>query len=94
MLLTPEGKRLLQYAEKVLADSETLLKQAMILQTEINGTVRLGLNEDEKFLKIEQLCSFSATKYKGLKFHIRNSNSSVILQDISENKLDCGFVFG
>ncbi|OEU80883.1 MAG: hypothetical protein BA873_12715 [Desulfobulbaceae bacterium C00003063] len=94
MLLTPEGKILLRYAEKVLADSETLLKQAMILQTEIHGTVRLGLNEGEKFLKIEQLCSFSATKYKGLKFHIRNSNSSVILQDISENKLDCGFVFG
>ncbi len=94
MLLTEEGKRLLQYAEKVLADSEALLKQAIILQTEVNGTVRLGLNEDDKFLQIEQLCSQAATKYKGLKFHIRNSNSSVILHDISENKLDCGFVFG
>ena len=94
MLLTAAGNELLQQAEKVLAESERLLHQAKTLQTELVGTVRIGLNEDGNFLRIEQLCNFATTKYQRLKLDILNSSSHCILQDIAKGKLDCGFVFG
>ncbi len=94
MLLNASGKVLLEQAKKVLAESELLLHRARTLQTELVGTIRIGLSEDENFLLIEQLCNLAATKYGRLKFDILNSSSHVILQDIIENKLDCGFIFG
>lgn len=94
MLLTAAGNELLGQAKKVLAESELLLLRARTLQTELVGTVRIGLNEDGNFLQIEQLCNLAATEFGRLKFDILNSSSHVILQDIIDNKLDCGFVFG
>jgi len=94
MLLTASGKELLEQAKKVLSESEQLLHKARTLQTELVGSIRIGLSEDENFLLIEQLCNLAATEYGRLKIDILNSSSRIIIQDIIDNKLDCGFIFG
>lgn len=94
MMLTAAGKDLLENAERILNESENLLQRARTHQTELVGTLRIGLNEDGNYLKIEQLCRFVSLKFKELKLDIHNSNSHAILKDIEEDRLDCGFVFG
>ena len=94
MLLTAAGNELLEQAQKVLAESELLLHKARTLQTELVGTLRIGLSEDENFFLIEQLCNLAVAEYGRLKFDFLNSSSHVIIQDIIVNKLDCGFIFG
>jgi DNA-binding transcriptional LysR family regulator len=94
MLLTAAGNELLEQAEKVLAESELLLQRARNLQNELIGTVRIGLSEGGFFWQIEQLCNLAASRHRRIKFHFLNSSSSFILQDITEDRLDCGFIFG
>ncbi len=95
MVLTASGSELLEQTEKVLNQSELLLHKARVLQTELVGSLRLGLNEDGNFLKIEQLCNMAASEYGGrLKLDILNSSSTIIQQDIDADRLDCGFIFG
>jgi DNA-binding transcriptional LysR family regulator len=94
MLITEAGKDLLAHAEKVLNESENLLQRARSLQTELVGTLRIGLNENGTYLRIGQVCNLTSSQYAALKLDILNSSSYVILKDIEEDKLDCGFVFG
>ena len=94
MLLTAAGQELLNYAEKILDESENLRRRAKHLQTELVGTLRVGLNENGSFLKIQELCNLTASKLEAVKLDILTSNSYAILKEIEEEKLDCGFVFG
>ena len=94
MVLTAAGNELLVQAETVLAESERLLQKARTLQTELVGTVSIGLSEDGNFWQIEQLCNLTATRHNRIKLGIYNSSSRFIIQDIIEGKLDCGFIFG
>jgi len=94
MVLTSAGKDLLARAKKVLAASDQLLHRARTLQDELVGTVRVGLNEDSKYLRIARLCNLASGKYARLNLDIVNSSSQVIVKDILAGMLDCGFVFG
>jgi DNA-binding transcriptional LysR family regulator len=94
MLTTEAGKDLLAHAEKVLNESENLLQRAKSLQTELIGTLRIGLNENGTYLRVGELCKLTSSKYADLRLDILNSSSYAILKDIEEDKLDCGFVFG
>jgi DNA-binding transcriptional LysR family regulator len=93
MELTPAGTQLLVRARDVLAAAAELNRQAMHLREEIAGPVAIGLNTDAEYLRVDELLAAFAKNLPGVRLHLLQSSSGLILRDIHEGKLDAGFAF-
>jgi DNA-binding transcriptional LysR family regulator len=94
MILTKEGQVLKAQAEKSLNTINELFQQAKLLQDELAGSVKIGLNASPDFLKVGELFSVMTEQYPGLEFHLLHRFSWEILDELSSEQLDAGYVFG
>ena len=93
MLLTREGAVLKEKAEAALATIVELQKEAKALQQNVSGTVRVGINIDPRFLKIDLFLSYMRQHYPDLDFHLHQRWSWQQPDDFKTDQLDVGFVY-
>ena len=94
MLLTPAGKTLYRQARKVLDSINDIKVQARAHDTRPSGIVKLGLNINPSFLKLNELLSFSRTSFPGIEYHLIQQMTWEAVEAVESGKLDCAFVYG
>lgn len=93
MQLTAEGRTLYQKTLDTLATLDELRHQARRMQTEIRGTIRLGLHIDPAYLHLDALLSEMRQKHMEVEFHLLQRHSWEQPQDIRKGILDAGFIY-
>lgn len=94
MQLTKEGLLLKGQAEKSLHTVNELFQQAKLLQNELAGEIKIGLNTEPSFLKISNFFSIMSENYPKLEFHLLQCNSWEIADDLRNGNLDAGYRYG
>ena len=94
MTLTETGRRLLAKAEATLAAAQDLANHANVLQGELLGTVRVGLNAGAAFLRIPEVLTALGAVSPGIEVHLEASSTGRILEAIDAGALDAGFLYG
>ncbi len=94
MLLTKEGQILKVQAETSLNAINELFQQAKRMQNELAGVIKIGLNADPEFLKIGDFFSVMAEQYPQLEFHLLQRPSWEVIEEIQNEVLDIGYMFG
>lgn len=94
MTLTPEGQLLYDQALQTLEAADNLKSQALTLQNELVGDLRLGIHTDFEFMRIGALHHQLQQAYPRIRLHFVQSMSAIIVPDIREGNLDGGFFFG
>ncbi len=94
MNLTAEGRVLKEKAEKALESISDLKSRARALKEELTGVVRIGINTDPLMLKVGELFSAMRENCPGLEFHLLQNQSWGVLDDVREEKIDAGFIYG
>ena len=94
MRLTREGTVLKRQAEKALSSIDEIRHRAGALKNVISGTVKLGLNIDPKYLRIDRFLSFMLKSYGKIDFQILQRWSWEQPEDLKKGELDAGFIYG
>ncbi len=94
MQLTDVGNVLQEQAKLVLQASYDLQLKAKILQGEVTGQVKVGLNTDADFLRLTALHHSLVTSHPQLKIQITHGISAELLQKLTRGSLDGTFYFG
>lgn len=94
MELTEGGARLMPAARRVMAAARDLADSAAQLSGTRNHSVRLGLNAPPEHLCISQLMATSAQGDPPLVVELESSMSERIIEDVINERLDAGFVYG
>jgi DNA-binding transcriptional LysR family regulator len=94
MLLTKEGQVLKSQAERSLSTVNELFQQAKLLQDELAGTVKIGLNTDPDFLRIGDFFSVMTENYPKLEFHLLQRSSWTTANELRNGTLDAGYRYG
>lgn len=92
--LTDAGKRLLPDAEKVLANSRSLIDHARSMQGELRGRVRIGTLVVPSRLRLGPWLREVQRKHPLLEIQTQLGLSRDNLTEIRRNALDCGFFLG
>ncbi len=94
MRLTETGRRLLAKAEATLAAAQDLANHANVLQGELLGTVKIGLNASAEFLRVPQLLTRLRAVSPGIEVHLEASSTGHIIEAIEAGAMDAGFLYG
>lgn len=94
MVITSQGKKLLEKAQDVLVSVQQLEEAACNLKTAVKGHLWLGINADPEYLKITQLIESIFLNYPGIKLEIVPSSTTLIFESLEKGQVDCGFAFG
>jgi DNA-binding transcriptional LysR family regulator len=94
MILTVEGIKLKQHADKALAIVEEMVNQAGTLRETLNGDIRIGINTGADSLRIPKLFSLMKTRYPNLNMHLLQCMTGEVLNKLENGGLDAGFMFG
>lgn len=93
MVITSQGKHLLDQAMNVLQSVQKLKDLARDLKSDIKGNVSLAINSSSEFLKVPDIIERVLHKYPGIKLEIIPSSTGLILDAIGKGAIDCGFAF-
>lgn len=93
MSLTPAGEKLLAQARIILESVKDIKIQAAQTRPGPSGTLKIGVNIDPVFLKLDQLLSHSLETYPGLEYHLIQNMSWEAVKDVESGRLDCAFVY-
>jgi DNA-binding transcriptional LysR family regulator len=94
MSLTDKGKTLLIKAQITLDSAVDLVNLAADNQHEIMGTFHLGINLTAKQIKLAELAENLQENCPGISLDIHPQSTGKTLNDIRENRLDGGYIFG
>ncbi|MEM8769651.1 MAG: LysR family transcriptional regulator [Pseudomonadota bacterium] len=94
MSLTETGRRLLAKAEATLAAAQDLANHANVLQGELIGTVKVGLNASAEFLRIPEALAALRERSPGIEVHLDLSSTGRIIERLKSGVLDAGFLYG
>lgn len=94
MQLTADGKLLCKKAQKILQQVDEFTRLGESLTHQPAGVIRIGLNRDAEFLRVQPLYQQLRSKHPHLEIILHQAVSSSILKSIRANELDCGFVLG
>lgn len=94
MTLTPAGEALVHKAQDLLDAAQGLSRTARGLQGQIAGHLRLGINADPGFLRIEPLVHLLFVRHPGLSLEVVPSSTPEIHKRLASGEMDMGFVFG
>ena len=94
MELTPEGRKLLPPARQALMQIAELDEIARSLRCEAPTTLMLGLNAPPEYLKVDQLLRKAARELPEAQLELVTSSSYQIADQVRENKMDLGFMYG
>lgn len=89
MSLTPEGKKLLTYSEKILSLTEEM-KQAVQNNSEPSG--RLEIGTVETVIHLPKILSTFVRKYKNVDLSIKTGVTDKLEEEVLNHKLDGAFV--
>jgi DNA-binding transcriptional LysR family regulator len=94
MQLTDKGKLLYGQAVDTLDAAARLKNEALQLQQELVGELKIGVHTDFDFMQIGELHRRMQQQYARVRPHFIQSMSAQILPDIRRGILDAGFFFG
>ncbi|BBD07933.1 LysR family transcriptional regulator [Desulfovibrio ferrophilus] len=95
MIVTEQGQTLLAKAQQALSAADGMLDTARTLRAELTGLARVGLNISAAHrLRTAEIMESLRTTHPGLTVHFINSMSHLIDADVTEGKLDGGFMYG
>ncbi len=94
MVLTSEGRQLVDKARRILAEAEDMLVSAREISGACVGEFRLGINTDPQFLRIDDLFQGLADNHPGIQVRVLKSTSMETPRQIQEGRLDGGFIYG
>jgi DNA-binding transcriptional LysR family regulator len=93
IILTPKGKELLPYAEKILYQSEQLRKQADVSST-YSGVLRLGVSETIVNTWLPDFWAQLHQDMPKLNVELTVDNTSSLAEGIKDRTLDLAFLMG
>ncbi|UZP67990.1 LysR family transcriptional regulator [Desulfovibrio mangrovi] len=94
MQLTVNGKTLLSQARMILDAADSMKVAAGRLNTELSGSLTIGLNTDPLFLRMRTLDSRMEKLYPALMLEFITSQTLATTSLLHERVLDAGFRFG
>ena len=94
MVLTDKGKFLKEKAEATLQAAQALVEHATDLQSQVMGRLRCGLNASPSFLRLAPLVQHLQVTYPGIDLELIGSSSGRIIEDLQQENLDVGYIFG
>jgi len=94
MELSPAGVELQQDAHNILVSIEQMQQKARLLNDQIAGVVRFGLNGDSDLLQISKFLAMINETSSAIESRFYQGNSGDILLDIQHGNLDIGTVYG
>lgn len=94
MSLTEKGKLLLEKAQITLDSAVDLVNLAATQQHEIIGSFSLGLNVNPKQVQLSALIDNVQQNCPGINVDIQLLSSGKIIQQIQEQQLDGGYIYG
>ncbi|MDC0335343.1 LysR family transcriptional regulator [Pseudodesulfovibrio sp.] len=93
MQLTDVGKGLKLKADTILLAADDMVNQAKSYREELTGTLKIALNTDPEFLRVNEVIGSMAEGHPKLQLRLLQSSSGVILKDVRDRRLDAGFTF-
>ncbi len=91
--LTPEGEVVLRWAQRLLADRDSMSQEVAALQSELTGTLRLGVVPAASSTVARLADAFACANPKAT-VHIQGSlRSTEILSQIRSFELDAGLIY-
>jgi DNA-binding transcriptional LysR family regulator len=94
MILTAEGIKLKEHADKALAIVEEMVSQAGKLRETLNGDLRVGINAGADSLRIPEFFSVMKTRHPNLNMHLLQCMTGEVLNKLESGGLDAGFMYG
>ena len=94
MALTEAGQRLLIPVQQVFSAVEDVRNLALSLRATPRATLRLGLNSPPEYLRIDQTLRHKAVALPHLNLEMKTRSSRQIIEQILEDELDLGYVYG
>lgn len=94
VLLTPDGKKIKDRIETILAAERDFGYFLAELKQNIHVTITLALNTDSGVLKIKELLDQAAALHPEAEFHFLHSATAEIIKSIRGGKIEAGFIFG
>jgi DNA-binding transcriptional LysR family regulator len=94
MILTSEGMKLKEHADKALAIVEEMVSQAGTLRETLNGDLRIGINTGADSLRIPELFTLMKARHPNLNMHLLQCMTGEVLNKLDNGGLDAGFMFG
>lgn len=94
MILTADGLKLKEHADKALAVVDEMVVQAGKLRETQNGELRIGINTGADSLRLPELFSVMKTRHPNLHLHLLQCMTGEVLNKLEEGLLDAGFMYG
>lgn len=94
MRLTQEGEALKDQAARALSMIDTIRDRAGALKDEVCGILRLGLQIDPRYLRIDRLLSHLRRSHHQLDLHLLQRWSWQQFEELPKGRIDAGFVYG
>ncbi len=94
MSLTHAGEKLKIQAQIALDSVRDIKSQAKMIKENLTGIIKVGLNIDPQFLKLNDLLAYSRSHFPGLEFHLIQNMSWEAGGALGSGSLDCAFVYG
>lgn len=89
MVLTPEGKKLLTYSEKILSLTSEMKK---VIQNKSEPAGKLEVGSVETVIKLPIILSIYNKKYKNVDLSLRTGVTEQLQEDVLNHRLDGAFV--
>jgi DNA-binding transcriptional LysR family regulator len=94
MTLTAAGRQLLPEAERVVAAAQSLRSQALALQGEIAGRVRLGTVSDPDLTRLPDVLRRAVDRFPLLDIDVHQEVSGAAFEKVRDGELDAAFYYG
>lgn len=94
MQLTAEGRRLLPFAERILAGTSEFQQALRALQSTVAGTLSIGTILDPEFTRLGSFLKMLVERYPQLGTQLRHGMSGDVLEQVRSGTLDAGFYLG
>jgi DNA-binding transcriptional LysR family regulator len=94
MVLTADGLKLKEHADRVLATIEEMSDAAGRMRGLLQGELRIGINAEPETLRIPELFTCMKTHHPGLHIHLLQAMTGEVLNKLEEGALDAGFMYG
>lgn len=89
MMLTPEGKRLLAYSEKILALTNEMKK---VVRNSVEPSGKLEIGSVETVIKLPVILSIYNKKYKNVDLSLFSGVTEKLQEEVLNHRLDGAFV--
>jgi DNA-binding transcriptional LysR family regulator len=94
MSLTAAGRQLLPEAERVIAAAQDLRSQALALQGQVAGRVRLGVVADPELTRLAEVLRRAVDRSPLLEIDVHQEISGAAFDKVRERELDAAFYYG